>query len=170
MFITLTEIYRHYISTSPSHPLFSMLRYQFYKKRLKSAKKFFSCTGFTVVTPENISIGESCFFNVNVYLGAVPGNDSEIIIGDDCIFAPNVVIVASEHCHKDISQLMRTNPAIGGKIIIGDGCWIGANATITKDVTIGHESVIGANSVVTNNIPAYSVAAGCPARIIGVRK
>jgi len=51
-------------------------------------------------------------------------------------------------------------------IIIEDECWIGANAVITAGVTIGKHSVIAAGSVVTKNIPPYSVAVGNPARVI----
>lgn len=53
-----------------------------------------------------------------------------------------------------------------GAIVIGDNVWIGEKAAILAGVTIGEGAIIGANAVVTKNIPPYSIAAGIPARII----
>jgi acetyltransferase-like isoleucine patch superfamily enzyme len=71
---------------------------------------------------------------------------------------------------NDITRPIRLQESIPGKIVIEDDCWIGANVTITRDVTIGRGSVIGANSVVTRDIPEYSVAVGVPARVIRNRR
>jgi acetyltransferase-like isoleucine patch superfamily enzyme len=164
----VSAMYEHAISNMPSLQPFSDLRYKYYKKRLKYSEPFFNCSGFTIIHPSHVSIGRDCYFNRNVYLSTIPEENSEIIIGRDCIFAPNIVVVASDHPYQDVTTPMGKH-AIGGTIIIGDGCWIGSNVTITKDVMIGKESVIGANSVVTHDIPEYSVAAGCPARVIKSR-
>lgn len=168
--VSLTEIYEHLISIAPTSYPFSRLRYSYYKPRLKQSQRFFSSTGFHVQAPGHVSIGRNCYFNRNVILAAIPDDDSsQIIIGDNCNFGPNVVISAADHPLHDLSKTMRENDSIGGKVIIGDGCWIGANSTITRNVTIGKESVIGANSVVTHDIPEYSIAVGCPARGIWSR-
>ncbi len=53
-----------------------------------------------------------------------------------------------------------------GPTRIGPNCWLGANVVVTSGVTIGERCVIGANSVVTRDIPAFSVAAGAPARVL----
>jgi acetyltransferase-like isoleucine patch superfamily enzyme len=53
-----------------------------------------------------------------------------------------------------------------GNVIIGNGCWIGAYVFIREGVTIGDNVVVGAHSVVTKNIPSYSVAVGVPARVV----
>jgi acetyltransferase-like isoleucine patch superfamily enzyme len=94
----------------------------------------------------------------------------QILIGDDCLFGPNVVIVAANHNTYPRGSLIRNSGFVVGKIIIGNGCWIGANVTITSGVIIGNGSVIGANSVVTHNIPPYVIAAGTPAKIIRSRE
>ena len=166
------EIYEHFVCSGPSNRLFSHLRYNYYAKLLKKTGGFFtSGTGFSILVPENTSIGKDVFFNRNVWLGGIRGDSiSEIIIGDYCQFGPNVVIVASDHAVNDVSRPMRLQDSIPGRIVIGDDCWIGANVTITKGVTIGKGSVIGANSVVTRNIPEYSVANGVPARVLRDRR
>ena len=53
-----------------------------------------------------------------------------------------------------------------GPTRIGDNVWCGANVVVTSGVTIGERSVIGANSVVTQDIPPYSIAAGAPAKVL----
>ena len=53
-----------------------------------------------------------------------------------------------------------------GPTRIGDNCWLGANVVVTSGVTIGERSVIGANSVVTRDIPPFSLAAGSPAQVL----
>ena len=57
-------------------------------------------------------------------------------------------------------------PLQTGPIIIGEGCWIGQNVIVLPNVNIGDKCVIGANSVVTNDIPSYSIAVGMPAKVI----
>lgn len=56
-----------------------------------------------------------------------------------------------------------------GKIIIGDDCWIAANAVITSGVVIGSHSIVGAGAVVTSDIEPYSIIGGVPARLIKKR-
>ena len=58
----------------------------------------------------------------------------------------------------------------GGRIIIEEDVWIGSNCNILPNVLIGKGSIIGAGSVVTKNIPEYSIAAGVPAKVIKSRK
>jgi acetyltransferase-like isoleucine patch superfamily enzyme len=158
------QLYEHWVCSGATNKLFSDLRYRYYKNKLKQSNPFFSSTGFYIMTPSHVCIGENCFFNRNVYLGAIPDDDrSQITIGNDCNFGINVVVVAADHPLHDVSKPMRRNNSVGGNIIIGDDCWIGSNVTITKDVEIGEGSVVGANSVVTHDIPSYAIFAGCPA-------
>lgn len=71
---------------------------------------------------------------------------------DHVLFNPDLLIREQEHNKGDI--------------IIEEDCWIGGHVSITRNVTIGKGIVIGANSVVTRDIPPYSVAGGTPARIL----
>lgn len=52
-----------------------------------------------------------------------------------------------------------------GPVVLGDNVWIGQNVSVMPDVVIGEGCIIGANSVVTHDIPAFSIAAGCPAKL-----
>ena len=167
----IREFYGHIISQGPSNGCFSYLRFRYYSSKLKHVSgTFISCTGFCIEGPENVTIGNNVFFNRNVFIATVIGcRESEIIIADNCLFGPNVVIVAGNHSYVNAGVKIRFRDTIPGKITIGEDCWIGANVTITKDVTIGEGSIIGANSVVTRDIPPYSIAGGVPARVIKSR-
>jgi len=70
------------------------------------------------------------------------------------------------HEYRDIYRSIRDQDILVSPIIVEDDCWIAANAVITSGITIGRHSVVAAGSVVTKNIPSYSVVAGNPARVI----
>ncbi len=167
----IKEIYGYFITNGPSNKLFSDLRFRYYSKRLKKTTgTFMSSMGLCIQGPENVTVGNNVFFNRNVIILTVSGcKDSEVIIADNCLFGPNVVIVAGDHSYLNRIEKIRFSETIPGKITIGEDCWIGSNVTITKDVTIGEGSVIGANSVVTRDIPPFSIAVGVPARVIKMR-
>ena len=81
-------------------------------------------------------------------------------------------MLISDNAHgKNIIEQLKLPPRqrplyTKGPVVIGNNVWIGNNACILSGVTIGDGAVIGANSVVTHDVPAYSVAAGIPAKII----
>lgn len=80
---------------------------------------------------------------------------------------PSCVIVDYDHAYSDVTQLIVDQSLTNIKPIhIKSGVWIGANSTICAGVTIGKNSVVGANSVVTKDIPDFSVALGAPARVV----
>jgi len=87
-------------------------------------------------------------------------------IGNDVRLAQNVVCSGLNHGYQDVHLPIWKQPVTTSAIIIEDESWIGANVVVTLGVTIGKHCVIAAGSVVTKNIPAYSVAAGVPARVI----
>lgn len=97
--------------------------------------------------------------------GAVIGAREQILIGDDVIIGANAVI--TDFDWHDISPVTRRTGVGDSKpVVIGNNVWIGMNAIVLKGVTIGENSVIGAGSVVTGNIPANVIAAGNPCRMV----
>jgi len=87
-------------------------------------------------------------------------------IGNNVIFAQNIVASALNHEYRDIDMPIHKQPVITKPIIVEDDCWVAANSVITSGVTIGKHSVIAAGAVVTKDIPPYSVAVGNPAKVI----
>ncbi len=88
-----------------------------------------------------------------------------IIIGNHVNIAQGVVLSGMNHSYKDSSKRIDEQKVITSPIIIEDDVWIGANCVILPGVKVGKHSVIGAGSVVTKDIPSYSLAVGNPARI-----
>ncbi len=108
----------------------------------------------------NIEVGKNFFANYNCTILDV----AKVTIGDNCQFAPNVSIYTAGHpVHPDVRN---TAFEYGIEVSIGDNCWIGGNTVICPGVHIGNNVVIGAGSVVTKDIPDWSIAAGNPARVI----
>jgi len=108
----------------------------------------------------DIIIGDGSHIGIsNVIIGPVK-------IGEDCIFAQHVILSGLDHGYEDIHISPSKQRCIASPIIIEDMCWIGANAVLTRGVRVGKHSVVGAGSVVTKDVPAYSVAVGNPARVI----
>lgn len=107
----------------------------------------------------NIHVGNNFYSNFNLTVV----DDTDVFIGDNVMIAPNVVIATGTHpvCPELREQVCQYNLPIR----IGNRVWIGAGAVILPGVTIGDDSVIGAGSVVTKDIPAGVVAFGNPCRV-----
>lgn len=94
------------------------------------------------------------------------GAHAEIRIEDDVMFAANVLISDALHGYENPDTPYKYQPMTRiAPIAIKRGCWIGQNVVVMPGVTIGEFSIIGANSVVTDNIPPRSIAMGAPARV-----
>ena len=89
-----------------------------------------------------------------------------ISIGNDVNLAQGVVVSGLNHNYKDKTHNINQQGVNTSLITIGDDVWIGANVVITAGTTIGKHCVIGAGSIVTKDVPDYSVAIGNPARIV----
>ena len=87
-------------------------------------------------------------------------------IGNNVIFAQNIVASALNHEYRNIDLPILQQKVITDPIIIEDDCWIAANSVITSGVTVGKHSVVAAGSIVTKNVPPYSIVAGNPAKLI----
>ena len=108
----------------------------------------------------HIEVGKNFFANYNCTIIDV----AKVIIGDNCQMAPNVAIYTAGHpVHPDSRNSMYE---YGVGVTIGDNVWIGGNTVILPGVHIGCNTVIGAGSVVTRDIPADTIAAGNPCRVL----
>ena len=106
-----------------------------------------------------ITVGKHVRINAGCFLVSY----AEIQIGDDCLIGEYTSIRDANH-RIDGSKLIRENGHDSAPIVIGSNVWIGRGTTILKGVRIGDGAVVGANSVVTHDVPAGAVVAGCPAR------
>ncbi len=119
------------------------------------------CVGIEGVSA-SLKIGTGCVLGYNNHIVAV----REVVIGDHVLTANNVYISDNLHEYEDVSRPILHQPVRFKKeVSIGDGSWIGENVSILG-ARIGRNCVIGANAVVTHDIPDYSVAVGIPAVVI----
>ncbi|MET1056987.1 MAG: acyltransferase [Pedobacter sp.] len=108
----------------------------------------------------------------DVYIGnqSVIGIGCTVIgpvnIGNNVIMAQNIVISGLNHGYELIDIPPSEQKTVTSLITVMDDVWVGANCVITAGVTIGKHAVIGAGSVVTKNVPPYSVSVGNPARVV----
>lgn len=179
---TLFENFKNIINLFKSKMLFSntkLIRFPFYirgKKYIKWGKNFttgYNCRIDALPLNKNIKfcieIGENCQLNDNCHIGAV----KKIKIGNDVLIASRVFI--SDHNHgfygdMNIHDSPDTKPLLRKlsykEVIIEDNVWIGEGVCVLPGVHIGKGSIIGANSVVSKNIPPFSIAVGIPAKVI----
>ncbi|MFZ0090646.1 MAG: acyltransferase [Solirubrobacteraceae bacterium] len=110
-----------------------------------------------------VRIGSGSFLNLGVTVAAL----ELVAIGDHCMFANGCFITDADHRVDDPDRPVTWQGFQSkGPTRVGDNVWCGANVVITSGVTVGERSVIGANSVVTTDIPAYAIAVGAPARVV----
>ena len=110
-----------------------------------------------------IFIGDGCIILYRFQCNAA----QSVRIGRNVLIASNVLVTDSDHVIEPAGlPVTKNSKFITHPVFIEDNCWIGQNAAILKGVTIGQGSIVGANSVVTHDVPSHSVVAGNPARII----
>jgi len=105
---------------------------------------------------ENVSIGNNSFISAN----------NSIEIGDNVIMSAYVFITDHDHGFEMEKNLNEQPLTENGFVKIGDNVFLGTKSSILKNVSVGERTVIAANAVVTKDVPAYSIVAGNPARII----
>lgn len=116
-------------------------------------------------TGKNIEIGDCSQLGINCKV------EEDLIMGDYVLMGPDVVIFSSSHEYKNPDVPIMLQGGVERRpVVIGNDVWIGTRVIIMPGVHIGDHVIIGANSVVTHNIPDYSVAAGSPARVVRKRK
>ncbi len=109
---------------------------------------------------KHVHLGKNVYFNFNATLV----DDTHIYIGDCTMLGPNVVIATAGH--PILPELREKALQYNLPVHIGKNCWLGAGVIVLPGVTIGDNTVIGAGSVVTKDIPANVVAVGNPCKVL----
>lgn len=125
----------------------------------------------------NIEHGATFGSGKGISLGARSGLgvDAEIlgpvVIGEDVMMGPRCTIISANHRFDDVTVPMNRQgwSEVDRPVVIEDDVWIGANVTITARVRVGRGSILAAGSVVTRDVPPYSIAGGVPARVLRSR-
>lgn len=114
----------------------------------------------------SIKIANNCHFGAYIHITSI----NRIEIGDGCLTGKWVTITDNSHGTTSVEELtiapIERELYSKGPVVIGKNVWIGDKATILPGITIGEGSVIGANAVVTKDVPPYSIVAGNPAQIL----
>lgn len=154
----------------------------------KMGKKSTLCYPFSVDNGRNIEVGKEVYVKPNAWFISISPNKNdtclaignntyigrnahfvaikEVKIGKNVLIADNVYISDNLHQYKDVNVPIK-DQTVGFKsaVSIGDNSWLGENVCVVA-CSVGKHSVIGANSVVTSDIPDYSIAVGSPAKVI----
>ena len=163
------EIMRHQLKRLDRLYDFNMTRPTELKKREEMLREMFAEIGDDcyIEPPFHSNFGgEHVHFGTHIYanFGLTLVDDTHIYVGDNTMFGPHVTVATAGH---PIDPTLRAKEyQYNMPIHIGKNCWIGAGALILPGVTIGDNTVIGAGSVVTKDIPSSVVAVGNPCRVM----
>lgn len=116
--------------------------------------------GIGLTIGDNVGIAQNCFIQVR----------GKVLIGNDVIFGPGVSVFSENHNYSDIEKTIREQGETRIGVTVENGVWIGSRATILDGVTVGHNSIIAAGSVVNNSVPPFSIVGGVPAKVIKLLK
>ncbi len=137
------------------------VREEIMRKLFRSVgKNVFIEPDFICEMGSNITIGDHVFMN----FGCIIFDMGEVTIGNNVMFGPRVGIYTTNHAFDPDERI--ANVVVSKPVHIGNRVWIAADVKIVQGVTIGDDSIVGAGSVVTKNIPAGVIAAGNPCRVI----
>ncbi len=118
--------------------------------------------GQQCITDPVVSIGDRCLIG----RGSGIVGHLRIEIGNDVWTGHHIYITDQNHGYEDVTTTISNQIQPEREVVIGDGAWIGHGSVVLPGARIGKHCVIGANSVVTGEIPDFSVAVGNPARVI----
>ena len=124
------------------------------------------CDAVTVYCPQNISLGDRVSVHQNSYIGGT----GEINIGNYVAIANGATIISETHNFSETDKFIKDQGITKKPISIEDDVWLGSKVTILGNTRIGKGAVIGAGSVVTKDIPSYTIAYGVPCKVVRNRK
>ena len=120
---------------------------------------------WSTVNRTRLSVGHGARIEVgaNTRLnGPTISAQTEVIIGKNCRIAPHVIVMDGDF--HDVND--RTSDGKSARIVIGDGAWLATRSMVLKGVTVGEGAIVAAGTVVTKDVPPYTVVAGVPAKVI----
>lgn len=149
---------------------FNRLLMYIFKSQFKSCGRNVLFHPWDDFTYENMSIGS----DVQISKGAkFSCSESSITIKSKVMFGPNVTIMAGDHNVSVIGKYMididEKLPGNDLPVVIEEDVWIGTGAIILKGVRVGRGSIVAAGAIVTKDVPAYSIVAGAPAKVLKMR-
>lgn len=159
IWLAFSALYREFIVALPDE--FSKFRVAYYNRRGCTIDRLATLSP-NVRLRGKVVIGADSSVAQNA---SIAGANAGVFIGRDVMIAPNVIIVAFNHGIASNGTSMRDQPSTEAAVHIEDDVWVGAGAVIAKGVHIGQGAIIGANSFVNRDIPSYSIAVGCPAKV-----
>ena len=138
-----------------------------WRKRINTKGIFRVHPTTSIRNAQNIYLGNDVRITMNCCIWAE--KNSKIVFGDNVLIGPGVKMFCGNHGTSLNGTPITYQDRVEKDIIIGDDVWIGANSVITSGVIIGNGVVVGAGSVVTKNVPDYTVVGGVPAKCIKKR-
>lgn len=144
----------------------------FMRIRQLACKGIFKSMGKNVNVQRGASFGSGAMIEIgdNSLIGTNCQMPNNVKIGNDVMIGPDVLFIGYNHNFENLEIPMRLQGFNGETpISVSDDVWIGARSIILPSVTIGKGSIVGAGSVVTKDVPPYSICAGNPARVIKSR-
>lgn len=140
--------------------------YEGYRRKYEIAKSFrFNGPRISLIGDGRICLGENSYVGSDSTIQSA-AKGYEVVIGRNCVLSHYLMMYTKNYSANP--ELRRKGVADCGSIRVGDNCWFGARVFVRQGVSIGNGVVVGANSVVTHDMPDGNVVAGCPARIVGV--
>ena len=113
-----------------------------------------------------VSIGDKTVMGQECTISAY----QHVSIGEQCILADRVMLIDFDHNVAEVERPIRVQGIYKRDVRVGNNVWIGHAAQIMRGVTVGDNAIVGANAVVTKDVPANAVVAGVPARVIRMRE
>lgn len=145
-------------------------RYFFFIRKLRFffAKYIFNSIGsnITIEKGANFGTGEGIVIGNNSGLGVNANVRGPLIIGDNVMMGPDVVILTTNHLYQDSGLPFTIQGSVTKKVVIGSNVWIGCRVIILPGIIIGDNCIIAAGSVVTKNVESNTLVGGNPAKFI----
>jgi maltose O-acetyltransferase len=143
-----------------------------YTLRRKLVSIFAEKCGRNAIIKQNAYLGSALGLKLgnNTQIGANSRIGPHVTLGNDVVMGPDVVLMTTSHAFDDLNLPIRLQGSLAIRpIVVEDDVWLGTRVVVLPGVCIGKGSVIGANSLVTKNVPPYSVWGGIPAKHIRYR-